>query len=68
MMLKNFENHPNFYLNLTQAAKVLGYKDYRKVEELVNNGFLSGYRMPHMERIKVKYHEVMRVPTLEITK
>ena len=53
---------PNYMLNLTQAALVLGYKDYRKIESFINDGFLKAYKMPHTKRIKVRYHDVMNLP------
>ena len=46
-------------LNLCQAAKVLGYKDYRKIEFFIESGHLRAYTLHHAKRKKVKYHEVM---------
>jgi hypothetical protein len=44
---------------LCQAAQVLGYKDYRKIESFIESGHLRAYTLPHAKRKKVKYHEVM---------
>ena len=60
--MRNFKFEPNFLLNLSQAAIILGYKDYRKVETLIESGLLKAYRMPHSNRLKVKYHDVMKLP------
>jgi len=48
-------------LNLCQAAQVLGYKDYRKIESFIESGHLRAYTLPHAKRKKVKYHEVMNL-------
>jgi len=57
--LESFRNQPNYILNLCQAAQVLGYKDYRKIEFFIDSGFLKAYRLPNSKRKKVMYHEVM---------
>jgi len=59
--IESFNEQPNFMLNLCQAAQVLGYKDYRKVESFINSGVLKAYTLPHAKRKKVKYHEVMNL-------
>jgi hypothetical protein len=58
-LIESFSNQPNFLLNLCQAAQVLGYKDYRKIEYFINSGLLNAYTLPNAKRKKVKYHEVM---------
>ena len=62
--VKKFSTNPNYFLNLSQAAIVLGYKDYRKIESFINDGLLKAYKMPHTKRIKVRYHDVMNLPTV----
>ena len=62
LKLKTYTSMPNYMLNLTQAALVLGYKDYRKIESFINDGLLKAYKMPHTKRIKVRYHDVMNLP------
>lgn len=57
--LEFFRNQPNYILNLCQAAQVLGYKDYRKIEFFIDSGFLKTYMLPSSKRKKVMYHEVM---------
>ena len=60
--IEHFKEQPNIFLNLTQAAMILGYKDYRNIEVLIDNGHLKAYKMPHTKRLKVRYHEVMKLP------
>ena len=66
LKLKTYTSMPNYMLNLTQAALVLGYKDYRKIESFINDGLLKAYKMPHTKRIKVRYHDVMNLPNESI--
>jgi hypothetical protein len=58
-VVESYKKQPNFMLNLSQAAQVLGYKDYRKIESFIQSGHLKAYTLPHAKRKKVKYHEVM---------
>jgi hypothetical protein len=58
-VIKFYKKQPNFMLNLSQAAQILGYKDYRKIESFIESGNLRTYTLPHAKRNKVKYHEVM---------
>lgn len=60
-VVESFRKQPNFILNLCQAAQVLGYKDYRKIESFIESGHLKAYTLPHAKRKKVKYHEVMNL-------
>lgn len=62
-IIRNFKDYRNSFLGLSQAAYLLGYKDYRKVEGLIACGSIKGYKMPGYKRMKVKYHELMQVPT-----
>ena len=57
--IEPFNEQPDFMINLCQAAQVLGYKDYRKIESFIDAGYLKAYKMPHAKRKKVRYHEVM---------
>ena len=60
-IVESYKKQPNFMLNLSQAAHVLGYKDYRKIESFIESGHLKAYTLPHAKRKKVKYHEVMNL-------
>ena len=60
-VVETFRKQPNFILNLCQAAQILGYKDYRKIESFIESGHLKAYTLPHAKRKKVKYHEVMNL-------
>ena len=64
MSTENFKDQPNRLLNLSQAAQVLGYKDYRKIDFFIQKGMLTPFKMPHTNRFKIPYHEVMQLPTL----
>ena len=59
--VESYKKQPDFMLNLCQAAQVLGYKDYRKIESFIESGHLKAYTLPHAKRKKVKYHEVMNL-------
>ena len=39
--IKRYDKQPNHLLNLVQAAYILGYKDYRIIEELMDLGLLK---------------------------
>jgi hypothetical protein len=60
-VIKSYKKQTDFLLNLSQAAQVLGYKDYRKIESFIESGHLRAYTLPHAKRKKVKYHEVMNL-------
>lgn len=62
--IEHFSKQTNFMINLCQAAYVLGYKDYRKIESFIDSGILKAYKMPHAKRKKVRYHEVMKLAKL----
>ena len=59
-----FKEQPNKLLNLSQAAHILGYKDHRKVELFIQQGLLTCFKLPHSNRYKIPYHDVMRLPSL----
>ena len=61
-IVDHFSSQPNVLLNLSQAAVILGYKDYRVIETLIEKGHLKAYKMPHAKRLKVRYHELMKLP------
>ena len=63
-VVKNFKEFPDYYIGLSKAALMLGYKDYRKVSQLIEEGHLTGYHLPANSKIKVKYHELMKVPSI----
>ncbi len=60
--VKRFDQQPNHLLNLVQAAHILGYKDYRLVQELIEKDFLKGYYIGESRRLKVYYHDLMAFP------
>ena len=42
--ISHFSQHPDYLLTMTQATKVLGYKDYRMVKNLVDQNLLVPLR------------------------
>ena len=58
-IVKAFHTQPNYLLTMSEAARVLGNKDYRAAEKLINQGHLKTYSIPGKKRLLVKYHEVM---------
>lgn len=59
--IEPFSNQPDCMINLCQAAQVLGYKDYRKIESFIDSGLLESHFVEGAKRKKVKYHDVMRL-------
>ena len=49
----------NKLITLTQAAYILGYKSYRSIFRLIEEGFLKTYTLPNTTRKRVKFQEVM---------
>ena len=64
-IIEPFREQPNFLLTMSQASRVLGRKDYRLVETLIDQGFLMTYSIPGTKRVLVKYHDVMSLPQKE---
>ena len=60
--IKRYDKQPNHLLNLVQAAYILGYKDYRIIEELMDLGLLKAYTIGESKRLKVFYHDLMELP------
>ena len=56
--IEPFNEQPDFMINLCQAAQVLGYKDYRKIESSSMQVTLKLTKCL-TRRKKVRYHEVM---------
>jgi len=64
-IIQPFHKQPNYLLTMSQASRVLGRKDYRLVETLIDQGFLMTYSIPGTKRVLVKYHDVMSLPQKE---
>ena len=58
-----FRDHPNHLINLVQASYLLGYADYRETEKLIEAGYLKAYQIKGTNRYRVRYHDVMNLPT-----
>ncbi len=60
--MKKFENR---LITFTQAAHILGYKNYRSVLRLISEGHLNKYEIPHTKRRRLALTEVMKVAVPE---
>ena len=52
--LKRYDKQPNHLLNTVQAAHLLGYKDYRMIESLIDQNFIKAHTIGE-SKIKKKY-------------
>ena len=64
-IIEPYYKQPNFLLTMSQASRVLGRKDYRLAEKLIDQGILMTYSIPGTKRVLVKYHDVMSLPQKE---
>jgi hypothetical protein len=55
----------NKLITITDAAYILGYKSYRSVIKLTNEGFLKTYTLPNTRRKRVRLSDVMSLATPE---
>ena len=55
----------NRLITFTQAAYILGYKNYRSILRLVKEGHLREYVIPHTKRRRLNLCEVMEVAVPE---
>jgi len=60
--IKRYDKQANHLLNLVQAAHILGYKDYRMIETLIDQGLLQAHTIGKSNRLKVFYHDLMEFP------
>jgi hypothetical protein len=49
------------FVTYSQAAHVLGYKTYRSILTLIDEGYLQAYPVPQKSRKYLKLSEVMKV-------
>ena len=59
-------NIENRLITFTQAAYILGYKNYRSILRLIKEGYLSEYVIPHTKRRRLSLIEVMQVAVPEV--
>ena len=59
--ISHFSEHPDYLLTMTQATKVLGYKDYRMVKNLVDQNLLVPLQVSGSKRLRFRYHDVMNL-------
>ena len=58
-------NIENRLITFTQAAYILGYKNYRSILRLIKEGYLSEYVIPNTKRRRLSLIEVMQVAVPE---
>ena len=46
------------FIKITEAAEILGFAHYRSVNQMIERGALTGYRLPHVTRRRVLLSEV----------
>lgn len=51
----------NKLITLTEASYILGYKSYRSICKLIDEGFLKTYTLPDTTRKRVKLSDVMNL-------
>jgi hypothetical protein len=51
----------NRLITIIEAAYILGYKSYRSVSKLIDEGFLPTYSLPDTKRKRVRIQEVMNL-------
>ena len=49
----------NILITLTEAAHILGYKSYRSICKLIDDGFIITYTLPNTSRKRVRLQDVM---------
>ena len=62
---KNMKEFENRLITFTQAAHILGYKNYRSVLRLIKEGYLKEYEIPHTKRRRLALTDVMKVAVPE---
>lgn len=58
-------NIENRLITFTQAAYILGYKNYRSILSLIKEGHLREYVIPHTKRRRLSLTDVMQVAVPE---
>ena len=59
----NAESNENKLITLTQASYILGYKSYRSINKLINEGYLRTFNLPGTTRKRVNFADVMNLAT-----
>ena len=55
----------NILITLTEASHILGYKSYRSICKLIDDGFIKTYTLPNTSRKRVRYQDVMNLAVAE---
>ena len=62
------ETNPDRFVTYSQAAHVLGYKTYRSILTLIDEGYLQAYSVSRKSRKYLKLSEVMKVAIAQDSK
>ena len=62
-LIMNTESNENKLITLTQASYILGYKSYRSINKLINEGYLRTFNLPDTTRKRVNFTDVMNLAT-----
>jgi hypothetical protein len=52
------EQNLDRFIKITEAAEILGFAHYRSVNQMIERGALTGYRLPHVTRRRVLLSEI----------
>jgi len=59
--IEHFSSHPDYLLTMTQATRILGFKDYRAVEKMADKGILTTLKVTGSKRLRFRYHDIMKL-------
>ena len=52
------EQNLDRFIKITEAADILGFAHYRSINQMIERGAITGYRLPHVTRRRVLLSEV----------
>jgi hypothetical protein len=52
------EQNLDRFIKITEAADILGFAHYRSVNQMIERGAITGYRLPHVTRRRVLLSDV----------
>ncbi len=52
------EQNLDRFIKITEAADLLGFAHYRSVNQMIERGAITGYRLPHVTRRRVLLSDV----------
>ena len=61
--IEHFSTLPDYLLTMSQATRVLGFKDYRVMEVMCEGGFIKPLKVAGSKRLRFRYQDVMKLAT-----